>query len=214
MKRWLLSILILLTSCVSIYSQNQPPDYDTNQFRESRNKDFKNPDLSPLLSQDLANFKELDFFAFDANYRIKAVFEKTVEKKYFLMPTTQGESRKYLKIGDFSFKLNGIDHTLGAYFYEFPPDHPRAKEEIRDVFVPFKDLTNGKETYSAGRYLYVRLPKEGTETIIDFNLTYNPSCAYGNERFSCTLPPKENFLQVEIKAGEKKFVSLNEKSTH
>lgn len=72
-------------------------------------------------------------------------------------------------------------------------------------FVPFKDLTNGAETYSAGRYLYVRLPKTEADAILDFNLAYNPNCAYGNKDYSCTLPPKENFLQVEIKAGELKF---------
>lgn len=74
------------------------------------------------------------------------------------------------------------------------------------MFVPFKDLTNKTETYSGGRYLSIWKPK-GEKIILDFNMAYNPSCAYGSGRFSCPIPPKENFLSVEILAGEKKFIS-------
>lgn len=205
MQHWLLSVLILLTIQGFVFSQNQSDDYDTITFRKLRDKDFRNPDLSPLLSNYFANFKGLNYFAFDNNYRIIASFVKSTETKSFLMPTSTGKSRKYLKIGDLNFKLNGTELSLGAYFFEYATDHPKVKEKLIDVFVPFKDLTNISETYSAGRYVYVRLPKDGDVAILDFNLAYNPSCAYGNESFSCTLPPKENFLQVEIKAGEKKF---------
>lgn len=211
MWRFLLSVLIILTIFGAIYSQDLPIDYDTKVFRESRDRDFRNPDLTPLLTDDLANFKGLKFYDFDKNYRIKAIFEKKVERKSFLMPTTTGTTRKYLKIGDLRFSLDGKEFILGAYFIEYSPDHPKAKEAIIDVFVPFKDLTNGEETNSAGRYLYVRLPKEGDSTFIDFNLAYNPNCAYGNENISCTLPPKENFLKVEIKAGEKIFKKVGNK---
>jgi uncharacterized protein (DUF1684 family) len=208
-----LSALILFGSFAA-FSQNQTPDYETKVFRETVDKNIRNPQTTPLLPIDLQNFKGLKYFDFDAKYRIKAIFVKTTERKSFLMPTSTGGSRKYLKIGDLSFKLNGKEFSLGAYIFEWASDHPKAKEEIRDVFIPFKDLTNGEETYSAGRYVYAQIPKDGEDAILDFNLAYNPNCAYGNESFACTLPPKENFLQVEIKAGEKKFVSLSGKSTH
>lgn len=204
MKHLVSTILILLTICSFGYSQK----YDSSEaesFRRLRDKDFRNPALSPLLPNDFAKFDGLKYFAFDQKYWIKASFVKTTEKKSFLMPTSTGSSRKYLKIGTLSFKLNDKDILLSAYIFEWAADHPKAKEEIKDLFVPFKDLTNGEETYSAGRYVYFRMPKEGEEAILDFNLAYNPSCAYGNGDFVCTLPPKENFLQVEIKAGEKKF---------
>ena len=204
MKRLFLSTLILLIISGFAYSQNQPADYETQSFRKIQDKSIRDRQVSPLLPKDFENFKGLNYFAFDINYRIKASFVKTVEKKSFLMPTSTGGSRKYLKIGDLSFKLDGQEFSLGAYIYEYAPDHPKAKEEIRDLFVPFKDLTNGEATYSAGRYLYLRMPKEGEEAILDFNLSHNPNCAY-NSNFACTLPPKDNFLQVEIKAGEKVF---------
>lgn len=205
MKRLLLLKLLLLTICSFALSQNQSLDYETNLFREIQDKGFRDPQKTPLLPKDLENFKGLNYFAFDAKYRIKAKLVKGVEKKSFLMPTSTGSSRKYLKIGDLSFTLNGQEFSLGGYIYEWAADHPKAKEEIRELFVPFRDLTNGGETYSGGRYLYLRIPKEGEEAILDFNLAHNPNCAYGNESFVCTLPPKENLLQAEIKAGEKKF---------
>lgn len=213
MRSLFFSALILLGS-FAVFAQNQPPDYETKVFREIHDKGIRNPETTPLLPIDLQNFKGLNYFDFDAKYRIKANFVKTTERKSFLMPTSTGGSRKYLKIGDLSFELNGKSFSLGAYAFEWASDHPKAKEEITQVFIPFKDLTNGEETYSAGRYVYARIPKDGEDAILDFNLAINPNCAYGNESFACTLPPKENFLQVEIKAGEKKFISLNEKSTH
>lgn len=155
--------------------------------------------VSPLGSKDFQEFKGLSYFDFDKTFRIEANFAKTLDTKAFLIPTSTGGSRKYLKIGDLSFKINGKDFSLSAF--------SREEKNVKDLFVPFKDLSNGEETYSAGRYVYLKMPKDGEAAILDFNLAYNPSCAYGNEAFACTLPPKENFLQVEIKAGEKKFIS-------
>jgi uncharacterized protein (DUF1684 family) len=75
---------------------------------------------------------------------------------------------------------------------------------------PFKDATNGKSTYGGGRYINLTAPLD-KQVILDFNLAYNPSCAYGSDRYSCSLPPKENFLQVEINAGEKSYLYSNAK---
>lgn len=214
MKTLFLLVLILLTICGFAYSQNMTATDEYQRFWEMRDKWFRNSQVSPLLPTDLANFVGLNYFAFDNNYRVKASFVRTIETKSFLIPTSAGGSRKYLKIGDLKFKLNGKEFSLGAYVYEYAPDHPKVKEEIRDLFVPFKDLTSGEETYSAGRYVYLRMPKDSEAAILDYNLAYNPNCAYGNASYACTLAPKENFLQVEIKAGEKKFISASEKTTH
>jgi uncharacterized protein (DUF1684 family) len=71
------------------------------------------------------------------------------------------------------------------------------------LFVPFNDLTNGVETYKSGRYLNLYIPDNGA-IVVDFNLAYNPYCAY-NKKYSCPIPPVENRLNVKIKAGEKKY---------
>jgi len=71
------------------------------------------------------------------------------------------------------------------------------------LFIPFKDATSGKETYGAARYLEIEETEVGI-FLVDFNKAYNPYCAY-SEAYSCPFPPRENWLEVAIKAGEKKF---------
>jgi len=72
------------------------------------------------------------------------------------------------------------------------------------IFIPFYDKTNGQETYEGGRYLDAEILMPGYRLAIDFNNSYNPSCAY-NEKFVCVLPLEENRLNLEVQAGEKKF---------
>jgi uncharacterized protein (DUF1684 family) len=101
------------------------------------------------------------------------------------------------------FKLNGKDYFLNVY--QSDADVLAKFPEYKDIlFVPFKDATNGKETYGGGRYIDIKM-LSSKKVILDFNLAYNPSCAYGSDRYSCPIPPKENFLQVEINAGEKSY---------
>jgi len=76
--------------------------------------------------------------------------------------------------------------------------HPIYKNHI---FIPFTDLTNGEETYGGGRYIDATIPK-GKSITLDFNYSYNPYCHY-TEGYNCPIPPKENFLDIKIKAGEK-----------
>jgi uncharacterized protein (DUF1684 family) len=206
MKRLAFSILLSSIICGFAAAQERTAADEFQSFWKLHEKSFRDPQATPLLPDDFAKFTGLKYFAFDERFRVKARFVKTGERKSFLMPTSTGGTRKYLKIGDLIFEFDGREFSLGGYVYEWAPDHPKAKEPVIDLFIPFRDLTNGGETYSAGRYLYVSLPKSGEEAaILDFNRAYNPNCAYGNESFTCTLPPKENFLPIEIRAGEKKF---------
>ncbi|HEX8735590.1 MAG TPA: DUF1684 domain-containing protein [Pyrinomonadaceae bacterium] len=208
MKSFVFTILLLL--CLAGFAQAQTyyGTDDVKIFREGREKDFRNPLMSPLRPEDVAKFQGLNYFPVDANFRVKAGFTKTPDEKYFMMPTSSGRARKYIKIGTLSFKLGGKDYVLHAYQSEQILTSAKFEEYKSSLFIPFRDLTSGKETYGAGRYLYLSMPKE-KELILDFNLAFNPSCAYGNEEFSCPLPPKDNFLQIEIKAGEKNYLNKN-----
>ena len=69
--------------------------------------------------------------------------------------------------------------------------------------LPLRDATSGKETYGAARYLDIE-QRPTDEYVIDFNLAYNPYCAY-SEDYVCPFPPRENWLSVPIRAGEKNF---------
>ncbi|HNJ28593.1 MAG TPA: DUF1684 domain-containing protein, partial [Ferruginibacter sp.] len=74
------------------------------------------------------------------------------------------------------------------------------------LFVPFTDLTTGDESYGSGRYIEFYIQDiQGDGTLqLDFNKAYNPYCAYASG-FKCPIPPRENALNVAIKAGEKNF---------
>jgi uncharacterized protein len=200
-------IIIALLAFAAFAAAQENGETDVVKFRELRDKQFKDKSYSPLTAVDFSKFERLDYFPVSGNYRVKATFTTTPDEKAFLMPTSTGTAHRYRKIGLLKFKLNGHDLLLAAYKRDYEATDTRAKNQKSDLFVPFKDLSNGTETYSGGRYLYVRPSASTDEIVMDFNLAYNPSCAYGDPSFSCPIPPRENFLQVAINAGEKIYVS-------
>lgn len=184
---------------------------DVELFRQERDREFRDRKTSPLLEEDFLNFKGLNYFAIDEKYKVKAEFIETPEEKFFLMPTSSGVAAKYVKVGIVKFQLNGKDYSLAVYQSEKAlTDKVWRTKYGHAYFIPFRDLTNGKETYGGGRYIYWKIPKS-KDAVLDFNLAFNPSCAYGSDKFSCPIPPQENFLRVKIPAGEKKFESINQK---
>lgn len=77
------------------------------------------------------------------------------------------------------------------------------------LFIPFRDATNGRETYGAGRYLVdaakshdLGADEETGELILDFNFATQPSCAF-DPKWACPLAPPENRLDLEVLAGER-----------
>jgi uncharacterized protein (DUF1684 family) len=199
------SLFLLLLFAFSMMA-NAQTFYGTNDvevFREGRSKEFRNKEESPLKEEDFAIFKELNYFSVSEKFRIEAEFTPTAGKKYFRMPTSSGKTKKFTKFGNLKFKLNDKNYSLNVYQAdaEVLAKFPEYKDLL---FIPFKDTTNGKETYGGGRYIDIKMLST-KKVILDFNLAYNPSCAYGSDRYSCPIPPKENFLQVEINAGEKSY---------
>ncbi len=176
---------------------------DTKLFRLGRDKEFRNKTESPLKEEDFPKFVGLNYFDEDKKYIVKADFKRTSDEKYFQMPTSSGKSKKFVKYGVLTFSLNGKKHLLNVY--QADAEVLKKFPEYADLlFVPFKDLTSGNETYGGGRYIDLKMPKGG-KAVLNFNNAYNPNCAYGSEKYNCPIPPKENFLQTEIKAGEKKY---------
>lgn len=201
-----LSVLALLflfaaVFCLTGQAQTFYGTTDLKTFREGRDKEFRNKNESPLREQDFAEFKGLKYFPYKREFRVKAVLTKAAEETFFQMPTSTGDSRKFVQFGTAAFKLNGKRYSLAVFQMEkqLREKYPEYKDLL---FIPFKDLTNGRHTYSVGRYIDVTIPKTN-EIILDFNLAYNPNCAYGNDKYSCPIPPKRNRLPVIISAGEK-----------
>jgi uncharacterized protein (DUF1684 family) len=116
------------------------------------------------------------------------------------MPTTTDRKPLYVKYGELHFTIKGIKCQLNVYQNIDLSKKPGYADYL---FLPFTDLTSGVESYGGGRYIDLRM-QESKQWTINFNLAYNPYCAY-NEIYSCPIPPQENDLKVEVKAGVKKF---------
>lgn len=209
MKRLFFTICLLLSFVCLANSQTFYGTTDLKTFREGRENEFRNKTETPLQDKDFAEFKGLNYFPENKKFVVKATFKRTSDEKYFQMPTSSGKSKKFGKYGVLSFKLNGKKQTLSVY--QADAEVLKKYPEYADLlFVPFKDLTNGAQTYSGGRYIDLKTPT-GNEVILNFNLAYNPNCAYGSDRYNCPIPPKENALQVKIEAGEKIYKDSNAK---
>ncbi len=205
MRRAALTAFCVLIAIAAVRAQTHYGSSDVAAFREARDGEFRSKDTTPLTDLDFGNFAGLAYFEIDPKYSVEARLERNPGTETFLMTTSAGLTRKYLKFGTLKFEIDGAPYSLTVFRSESQP-----KEYAGLLFLPFRDLTNGKETYGAGRYLDLRVP-EGDSVRLDFNLAYNPSCAYGSDRYSCPLPPRENFLQIKIFAGEKNFEHPAEK---
>jgi uncharacterized protein (DUF1684 family) len=158
--------------------------------RAEKDMYFRRDPYGPI--EDRENFAGLHYYPPDPAFRFTLPL-KRVEPQPLTFQTSTGDERVYQRIGTVEFEVEGQPAQLAIY----------KSEDVDELFLPFRDATSSKETYGAGRYLE---PVELTtgEILIDFNLAYNPYCAY-SEAFSCPLPPVENWLKVPIRAGEKTY---------
>ena len=143
----------------------------------------------------LKNFTGLKWFPIDPAYRVEAQFVPFDTPRSVEVPNILGDVERYTSPGILTFRLGGQEYRLQPFQV--------GRQENRRFFIVFKDLTSGKETYGAARFVNAALPKEGT-TIIDFNRAFNPPCAY-NPFTTCPLPLPSNRLSVRILAGEKNY---------
>lgn len=140
-------------------------------------------------------FRGLNWFPIDKSYRVVGKFAAFDKPKNVLIQNLAGDSLELPIVGYAVFTLKGQEFKLEGYFDD--PDKPTA------ITFVFRDLTSGKETYAASRFLDADLPKDGV-IVLDFNEAYNPPCAY-NPFTTCPLPPPGNRLRVRIEAGEKNY---------
>lgn len=198
MKNTIAFLLVLLVNiCVG---QNKFDAKEVEKFQKKINSEYADAKTSPLMETELKNFKTLDFYPANGKYFVNAKFVKAENEKVFEMKTTGTRTPKYIKYGTIYFTIDGIDLKLNIYRNI---ELSKTKEYKDHLFLPFSDLTSGKESYIGGRYIDLKIPK-GNVIVVDFNQAYNPYCAY-NHKYSCPIVPLENDLNVEIKAGVKTF---------
>ena len=166
---------------------------ELEHFRAQKDAFFQTHPQSPLTADQQATFAGLRYFPENADLRLVLSLEEFAEQDTVVMQTSTGDERSYTRYGLLRFIVAGQEVTLTVY----------ADEDSRGFFLPFVDALRGRETYGAGRYLEPE-PLGNGQFLVDFNLAYNPYCAY-NDDWSCPLTPVENWLPVPIRAGEKLF---------
>jgi uncharacterized protein (DUF1684 family) len=175
------------------------PDFLERLLRHRDNLDFRFRDriLSPLSEPDRQSFQGLDYFDPAPELALTAIFERAGDRSVFAMPTYDRRTLRYSHYGTFTTALGEQRVQLKAF---------RREEEDgrRDLLlVPFRDATNGSETYAGGRYIELSLPVPDAP-VLDFNRAMNPLCAY-DPSYACPIPPPENRVAMPIRAGEKQY---------
>lgn len=181
-------------------NQERRPLLGETDYQKEQNAKFKDATTSPLTDKDRKNFRGLDFFKFDSTYIVKASLKRTPNAEWFSMKTTTERLSKERVFGILTFEISGERYNLNVYQGE---ENMQTKGLEDYLFLPFLDDTNGDQSYDGGRYIDLRISESDTITI-DFNRAYNPLCVY-NEKFSCPLVPRENYLPIQIKAGVKMY---------
>ena len=169
-------------------------DKELTEFRAEKDRVFATDPHSPLTAEQRRSFAGLRYFDENPALVIHGHIDRNVEREAIPMATTGGEEQLYHRYGVLRFRVDGEPAEIYLY----------AADDSDELFVPFRDATSGHETYGAGRYL--ELHAHGDEVTLDFNYAYNPNCAY-DAAWSCPLPPRENWLKVAIRAGEKSFTA-------
>lgn len=161
-------------------------------MRQDKDFFFKTDRDSPIPEADRETFESLKYFPINDDLVFALDVDQYLWKTEVTISTNVGEEAQYVRYGRIRFPVDGKEQTLTVYQSE------------GGLFLPFMDATSGVETYEGGRYLEPDLDVTG-KLLVDFNLAYNPFCAYGGADWSCPIPPMENRLSVRIEAGEKKY---------
>jgi len=169
---------------------------DIQREREEKDRFFREDPKSPLSPKNQKSFKGLNYYPVDLDFVISGQLERDPKgrRDYVKLPTNRGNYRTYIKEGIFRFKIEGKECVLTVF----------RSLGRSTLFLPFKDRTNGHETYRNGRYVDVEIMGDD-RIVVDFNRAHNPFCAY-NPKYTCAYAPEENTLDVTIRSGEKKLI--------
>ena len=172
-----------------------PPD-DTSYVgkitaeREEKDAAFRRQPNEPVPPSCMDKFLPLDYYPVDPSYNVPTTLKPSTRDEVLQVATSTGTIENARRLGELEFTLQGRVFRLTAF----------ASQDSGRMWVPFKDATNGKETYNAGRYLDITRNSTGVYEL-DFNWAYNPYC-YFNLAYICPIPPAENTLDIPITAGE------------
>ena len=198
MKRLLIATSTILLSIIyyfySIELEKKAFIQNINNQRIEKNEDMYKSESSPLFNSDY----RIQYFLPNIDFKVLAKINRLANNDTIKFMTSKGTTKVYLKFALLEFKLKRKIHKLPIY-------KPSKQSDKNEILLCFNDKTNGISTYEGGRYIDISF-KNAQRIEIDFNKAYNPFCFY-NAKYICPIPPKENFIDEEIIAGEK--INLN-----
>ncbi|MBP6183776.1 MAG: DUF1684 domain-containing protein [Saprospiraceae bacterium] len=193
----LLICSFLVFVCITLNAQGH--NANTRSYREEWKKSMLQDPRSPLDSTD---FHYVVWFEPDSAFVISYRFEKLINTPEQQIPTYSGKQKNFRPYGKLWFYHLDKLHSLTIFQTISTPAMMAMDDHL---FLPFKDYTNGNQTYGGGRYLDIQKSTlEDGSFKLDFNRAYNPWCAYSSG-YNCPVPPVENHLPFEIQAGEKMY---------
>lgn len=194
----ILSLNTLFNGCKNYTAEEKEYINLIESERTEKDEYMKNDPYSPFNQEPKVKFEPLNYFDVDPTFVFKSSLTEFENKDTIIISGTKGEERKVLKYGFVKFVYENKDFIMIVY-----EGTSKSGQTYHSLW--FTDITTNEETYGVGRYLDFELnPDKGYIYTIDFNKAYNPYCAY-SPKYSCAIPTKEDFLSLEIKAGEKKF---------
>ena len=194
-----LFIILFLVGCGKNYTPEQKAYIaKIEKEREEKNEFMKNSPYSPFNTGYKVEFYELNYFDVDPDFLFKSKLYQYSPKDTVTVMGTKGDERKMVRYGYFLINYNKNDYKVN--FYE-----GTATSGKKHYTISFTDKTTNKETYGVGRYIEMELNADPNHLYeVDFNLAFSPYCSYSPD-YSCSIPLKEDFIPIDIRAGEKKF---------
>jgi uncharacterized protein (DUF1684 family) len=199
-----IALIIVISSCEDSNSNKLEAQYVGEIILERQVKyaELLDSTVSRFNAEEREAFskKALQYYPPDISYNIEADFLLDTSYPVFQMPTTTDRRPNYRIYGYLNFSVKDTTCKLVVfqnYDYKDDPEHGKY------VFIPFFDKTCEYTTYGGGRYIDIERPSS-EKVMLDFNMAYNPYCAY-SPRWSCPIVPPVNTLEVAIMAGEKSY---------
>ncbi|MEJ2495683.1 MAG: DUF1684 domain-containing protein [Ignavibacteriaceae bacterium] len=174
--------------------------YVQELLRERAEKDsaFQFEAYSPFIRDPKVDFKPLKYYKPDPDFIFHSKLYEYNSKDTVDVFGTRGEIRRVVVEGYLILNYKGEEHRINLY-------KSMSKDGQFYYSLWFTDKTTGKETYGVGRYLdFEKVDDPDYIYTTDFNKAYNPYCAYSSI-YTCPIPREEDYLDMKITAGEKRF---------
>ena len=205
LRKYIIPVVILLFLIVLFFYRDKrytPAEREyinkIEKLRLEKDMEMKNDPDSPFNQDPNAHFAPLKYFDVDPEFVFKSKLFEYNPKDTIKIYGTKGEERKVVKYGYVTITYKEKKYNVNVY-------KGKTKKGQEYYSIWFTDKTTNKESYGVGRYLdFEKMDDSNYVYTIDFNLAYNPYCSY-SAKYSCAVPTKEDYLNIAVEAGEKKF---------